>query len=796
MSSLKLATGAYSVVGYDNLDRAIYTGEWKSSLDSGAARVHFRDVQNRNSPTIAELTPGTITRTFYDRMPARDTLGVELYPASVQTDAFKYGKTRVVAVVSDVSADSAGNVIRVSTANSYDKYGRVTATYAYDPTAPADSLKMLAVETEYDLGGKVTRTAKYPYGVDGGGVSRKIVERYTYDRLGRIDSLFSKNGGGDEMLLATYSYYPTGSVKTVNMGNSLTISYTYHISGALKTAKVETANGGELYSEMLHYEDCGDNECEPQYNGNISYMVQRIAHNNRDFVQIRDVAYYYDQLNRLTKTDDLSQDYFDDIFEYDAQGRITAQRRAEKIVASSGGEYAYYDSTNKLKNVADGMGGTAGFRNMGDAQNFVYDRDGNLVEDKSKNLTISYDWRGMPVEFLQQEPSGGSSHATRLVMMYDGSGRRISKTAMRMVGDDGWDTTLVTHYTGIGTETREYKPANFTRYTDSAGVEHCVSANPDYGGNASTACPLPDTVKVAVPLPQGLGRYALQDADHQAEEGAPQAFEWYLKNHLGSTMVVYGTGFPDPLGISPEGELRAAYDYRSFGEQLDLLVFTRKVTENFTGKEKDDETQLDYFGARYLDPMLGMWISVDPARQFASPYLYAGNGYNPVNIVDPDGNEVVMDDWTKANYVLWLNSNVGGPEVKAIRQNIFAALESSDQVYHVRVKQPVDGLDKGTKGVYDSEYQAVMYDGTMENFFHELLAHAGLDEAIYERSGITLGNSNWFEPENNGREHFLDDEIRARGMGNSQTPANLMNIIEEYGNFYDLHYIDEVDVKE
>jgi hypothetical protein len=36
--------------------------------------------------------------------------------------------------------------------------------------------------------------------------------------------------------------------------------------------------------------------------------------------------------------------------------------------------------------------------------------------------------------------------------------------------------------------------------------------------------------------------------------------------------------------------------------------------------------------------MLGMWISVDPARQFSSPYLYAGNGMNPVNIVDPDGN--------------------------------------------------------------------------------------------------------------------------------------------------------------
>ena len=67
---------------------------------------------------------------------------------------------------------------------------------------------------------------------------------------------------------------------------------------------------------------------------------------------------------------------------------------------------------------------------------------------------------------------------------------------------------------------------------------------------------------------------------------------------------------------------------------------TDKVTETFTGKEHDDETSLNYFGARYLDPMLGLWISVDPKRQFSSPYLYAGNGVNPVNAIDPDGNEV------------------------------------------------------------------------------------------------------------------------------------------------------------
>jgi len=94
---------------------------------------------------------------------------------------------------------------------------------------------------------------------------------------------------------------------------------------------------------------------------------------------------------------------------------------------------------------------------------------------------------------------------------------------------------------------------------------------------------------------------------------------------------------------------------------------TGKVTENFTGKERDDEIALDYFGARYLDPMLGMWISVDPARQFASPYLYAGNGANPVNGVDPDGNEywddfnsprAARDDFKKIYNTKSINENV------------------------------------------------------------------------------------------------------------------------------------------
>ena len=223
----------------------------------------------------------------------------------------------------------------------------------------------------------------------------------------------------------------------------------------------------------------------------------------------------------------------------------------------------------------------------------------------------------MPIEFTQyptQENTGSSSDTARLSMMYDGAGRRISKTFLtKSATAASWDTVKVAHYTGIGTEVRE----NF-------------------------AGPAKET-KVVVNMPQGLGRYGIEDANHAAENGSAQTFEWYLKNHLGSTMLVYASGYGTP------GVVRAAYDYRSFGEQIELTPpSTGKVTENFTGKEKDDEIDLNYFGARYLDPMLGMWTSVDPMRQFASPYLYAGNGVNPVNGMDPDGN-YYEDEYGRTN---------------------------------------------------------------------------------------------------------------------------------------------------
>ena len=122
--------------------------------------------------------------------------------------------------------------------------------------------------------------------------------------------------------------------------------------------------------------------------GNISRMVHELAHGNADFGQYRDVAYAYDQLNRLTSADDVEQDYFDEAFGYDAQGRIVAQRRDTSIAKNAGGEYAYYANTNRLKSVAEGMGGTGDDRNMSDANNVVYDSEGNLIDSNGEQFIV------------------------------------------------------------------------------------------------------------------------------------------------------------------------------------------------------------------------------------------------------------------------------------------------------------------------------------------------------------------------------------------------------------------------
>jgi len=58
----------------------------------------------------------------------------------------------------------------------------------------------------------------------------------------------------------------------------------------------------------------------------------------------------------------------------------------------------------------------------------------------------------------------------------------------------------------------------------------------------------------------------------------------------------------------------------------------------FTGKERDKESEYDYFGARFYDARVGRWGTIDPLANIEpskTPYHYTSN--NPINRIDPEG---------------------------------------------------------------------------------------------------------------------------------------------------------------
>ncbi|KAA0227047.1 hypothetical protein EDS67_17745 [candidate division KSB1 bacterium] len=97
-----------------------------------------------------------------------------------------------------------------------------------------------------------------------------------------------------------------------------------------------------------------------------------------------------------------------------------------------------------------------------------------------------------------------------------------------------------------------------------------------------------------------------------------------LKDHLGSTRVA----------MDATGLVHTYYDYDALGNLIRTGT-TNEVTYQFTGQEFD-ESGLHNYRARMYDSDLGRFYAVDPAEEFTSPFIYAGN--NALRYTDPSGN--------------------------------------------------------------------------------------------------------------------------------------------------------------
>ena len=118
----------------------------------------------------------------------------------------------------------------------------------------------------------------------------------------------------------------------------------------------------------------------------------------------------------------------------------------------------------------------------------------------------------------------------------------------------------------------------------------------------------------------------------------PDAYEkmqfYYHPDHLGSSSYI----------TNLDGEVVQHIEYVPFGE---VFIEERNSVWNtpylFNAKEFDEETGMYYYGARYYEPRLSLWMSTDGQQEEypnISSYTYSAS--SPVNYVDPDGNLVIF----------------------------------------------------------------------------------------------------------------------------------------------------------
>lgn len=132
---------------------------------------------------------------------------------------------------------------------------------------------------------------------------------------------------------------------------------------------------------------------------------------------------------------------------------------------------------------------------------------------------------------------------------------------------------------------------------------------------------------------------------------AGNTVHYYFSDHLGTHAVVMNAA-------GTQCEQDADY-YPYGGVQNDYCTTPVAQNYKFNGKERDTESGLDEFGARYYGSMVGRFMTPDwaakavtvPYANFGNPqslnlYTYVEN--NPTTMGDPDGHELIVDPTLQA----------------------------------------------------------------------------------------------------------------------------------------------------
>ena len=134
-------------------------------------------------------------------------------------------------------------------------------------------------------------------------------------------------------------------------------------------------------------------------------------------------------------------------------------------------------------------------------------------------------------------------------------------------------------------------------------------------------------------------------AESPATGGGPRyPVDFVISDHLGSTLGLTCWKFNSTA--CPDRSVARGFSYDAYGKptayqgtttvSLGTSLPGNFVPEKlYTGQRWDHAARLYYYGARFYDPTIASFLTLDPVRQHMNPYAYVG--WNPVAFTDPTG---------------------------------------------------------------------------------------------------------------------------------------------------------------
>ncbi|MEU4643668.1 SpvB/TcaC N-terminal domain-containing protein [Micromonospora sp. NPDC023814] len=481
--------------------------------------------------------------------------------------------------------------------STYDALNRVIRHYNWHQGVGS---RVSVHEPRYDAGGLLTATdvvIRATKTADGhtdsvATQSRTVITSITYDAMGRRRSIAYGNG-----TITLFDVDPAAhrlrQQRTTRPGFSSTFPNT---RGQLRDARV-VQNLHYTYDAVGNLVEVHDDAYAPAFFDN-----QRVEARS---------SYTYDPLYRLASATgrengvattppeqfetlpfavdfpvvapDTLRNYAQD-FTYDAAGNLTLIRHQAGPSGSWTRTMKYLDDSNQLTTAAVGAQQLISFR---------HDSHGNLLNPSGDSDAdqLSWDYR----DLLDVYDRGGGG-----LVFYDYD---AGKERTRKVNDDGGEVRWSRTYLG-GLEI-------FRRFVRGILVEEI-----------ETIEILDEQRRVM------LVEDVLRSDQPQARIGPLYRYQY---DNMGSATLEL-TDNADVLSYEefyPHGSTA----YRAVSKSIKAAAKRYR----FLGKERDEESGLNYHGVRYYAPWLARWVSADPAGMAGGLNRYAYAHNNPVELKDENG---------------------------------------------------------------------------------------------------------------------------------------------------------------